>query len=175
MNRRTSQQKRSKETDFTPSAKRRFIDNPPSTSLRKWNGILCGPAKTPSRNIHSDQNAITPFELRPCALCGSLRDDTEKDLCCSNGTCIVPDCVFPDPPESFVALCDRTLNFRVASREINNRLSFAHIGTDWDHDRHPYKTGFVYRMGTTNGGSFPCMYGLHGRIFHRMGNESQHY
>ena len=151
-----------------------MFSQPPSTSLKKWNGILCAPSRPPESRPPEARPwcELAQFELLRCRHCASLRDPSEKDLCCNNGKCIIPDSVFPEPPESFILLCDRTPNFRMASREINNRLSFAHIGTDWDHERHDYKTGFVYRQPAANGGSFPCMYGLHGRIFHRIANDN---
>ena len=81
-----------------------------------------------------------------CALCGALRDDSERSLCCMHGACLFLSDAFPDHGEAFKELCVSTQDLSDISRALNNRLAFASIGSDYDRDR--VRFPWEYRQAT---------------------------
>lgn len=100
-----------------------------------------------------------PFFLERCRHCNSLRDKSETSLCCSNGTCIISEDLFPPLSDEYIEFAKGILDMPTISRELNNLLSFTSLGTS--HNGTKGTTGWIYRVG--NG---PSMYGLNGRTFH---------
>ena len=99
-----------------------------------------------------------PFVLERCSYCSCLRDKSEKALCCSNGTCIVSEEMFPTIPPSYFEYAQKVPNMPYIARELNNLLSFTSLGTSHETNA---STGWIYRVGGA-----PSMYGLNGRTHH---------
>ena len=98
----------------------------------------------PKRRVHQPPRDL--FTFTQCTLCGALRDDSERSLCCMHGACLFLSDAFPDHGEAFKELCVSTQDLSDISRALNNRLAFASIGSDYDRDR--VRFPWEYRQAT---------------------------